>query len=188
MMKKHLRTMVAVGLISALVCSTVVAQAESTNVASVGSEAEDIDKGAEPVGQDTVQEQKSEYSDEITTDAIDEECEVYATLPSSFTVKIPKKVILTGTANGSGAYTVEVSGDIAGDEVITVAPDASVAMKQTGKDDVTATIAQTKTTWTVADEELATGVRTTGTITASGLTAGQWKGSFNFDISLAKSN
>lgn len=186
MTKKRLTTMVALSLVSALATGSMAVSAASENAASVGSEALDIDKTAENVkGKDTSQGQKSEYYDLIDGD-VTKGCEVYATLPSSFTVQIPKVVILTGATNGSGAYTVKVSGDIAGNEKITVAPATSVAMQQTGKDDVTATIAQTKTIWTVDDEDLATGVSTTGTITAAGLTAGQWKGSFNFDISLKK--
>lgn len=184
MRKRRLVALVATGLVSVLSLGSLAVSAASDNTASTGSVAGDID-ATTPVGKDESQNKKSEYFDDITEE-IEKGCEVYATLPSSFTVKIPKTVILTGTANGSGAYTVKVSGDIAGDETITVAPADSVAMKQTGKDDVTATIAQTKKTWTVADTGLADGVSTTGTITASGLTAGQWKGTFNFDISLAK--
>ncbi len=186
MIKKNLATVVAIGLALTMTFGPLSAKAESANKASVGSVAGDIDAGAEPTGVDETQEKKSEYYDEFTADALDQGCEVYATLPSSFTVKIPKTVILTGAANGSGSYTVKVSGDIAGDETITVKPDASVAMQQSGKTDVTATISQTKTTWTVADTGLVDGLSTTGTITADGLTAGQWKGSFNFDISLSK--
>ena len=185
MIKKNLATVVAIGLALTMTFGPLTAKAESANKASVGSVAGDID-AAEPTGVDETQDKKSEYYAEFTADALDQGCEVYATLPSSFTVKIPKTVILTGAANSSGSYTVKVSGDIAGDEVITVKPDESVAMKQSGKTDVTATIEQTKTTWTVEDAGLVGGLSTTGTITASGLTAGQWEGSFNFDISLAK--
>lgn len=186
MLKKRLISLLVASMVIIMSFgSTIVMAADSDDSkASVGSVALDIDAEADKVtGKDTVQNKQSEYSDEIDINST-EGCEVYATLPSSFTVVIPKKVILTGSANGSGAYTVKVKGDIAGNETITVAPAATVAMKQTGKTDVTATIAQPKTTWTVADAGLAAGVITTGTITAAGLTAGSWAGAFNFDISL----
>ncbi|MFR5070452.1 MAG: hypothetical protein ACLTE2_12385 [Eubacteriales bacterium] len=117
---------------------------------------------------------------------------VYAEVGSSFTVTIPKKITLSGETK-SGTYNVTCTGDIAGDEFVSVAPDASFEMSQKGKDDVTATVAQeiTKfradnyTTELVSGEaKMATGA--TGSITASGLTSGGWNGNFNFTIALSQ--
>ena len=117
---------------------------------------------------------------------------VYAEVGSSFTVTIPKKITLSGETK-SGKYNVTCTGDIAGDEFVSVAPDASFEMSQKGKDDVTATVAQeiTKfradnyTTELVSGEaKMATGA--TGSISASGLTSGGWNGNFNFTIALSQ--
>lgn len=117
---------------------------------------------------------------------------VYAEVGSTFTVTIPKKITLSGETK-SGTYNVTCTGDIAGDEFVSVAPDASFEMSQKGKDDVTATVAQeiTKfradnyTTELVSGEaKMATGA--TGSITASGLTSGGWNGNFNFTIALSQ--
>lgn len=188
MFKKRLVSLAVTSMVVVMAFGSAIVLADDSNPAgakkpSVGSVATDFDPAATPItGQDEAQnaESTSEIADEAS-----EECDVYATLPSSYTVRIPKKVVLEGTAGGSGTYKVTVSGDIAGNETIVVKPDVNaVDMEQTGKDSVPATITQTKTEWTVEDNGLASGVSTTGTITASGLTAGSWKGTFNFDISL----
>lgn len=186
MKNRRLVALVALGLVTVLSFACLTVYADGTNKKSIGSVADDIDAGAEPTGKDESQSKKTVYYDTaFKADTEEGTCEVYATLPSSFSVLIPKVVILAGETNGSGAYTVKVTGDIAGDEKIAVKPAATVLMKQANKADVFAAIAQTKTEWTVAsDSDLASGVTTTGTITAAGLTAGQWKGSFNFDIKL----
>lgn len=115
------------------------------------------------------------------TDA--ESCEVYATLASSFKVTIPKKITLDGGTK-KGAYTVDVEGDIGGTDVIKVVPDASVALHSTNLTDVTASISQDKTEWSY-DQILADSkVAGNGLIDASGITAGAWNGTFNFNINL----
>ena len=115
---------------------------------------------------------------------------VYAEVGSTFTVTIPKKITLSGETK-SGTYNVTCTGDIAGDEFISVAPAASFDMTQKGKEDVTATVTQETTkfradNYTTELEEgeakMATGA--TGSIAASGLTSGGWNGTFNFTIAL----
>lgn len=129
---------------------------------------------------------------EITEDVAKEACEVYAELGSSFTVTIPKKITLSG-ADKTGSYSVSCTGDIAGDEWVSVVPDASFAMKQTGKKDVTASVTQAVNRFRgdnytgslLADgseAKMADGA--TGSISAADLSAGAWKGTFNFVIAL----
>ena len=119
-------------------------------------------------------------------------CTVYAEVGSEFKVTIPKHIVLDGVTK-TGAYTVSVTGDIAGDEYISVIPDATFAMTQSGKADVTATVSQavnkfrgdnyTSDLLTDGTEVLmATGA--TGAIDAQDLTAGAWNGNFNFAIAL----
>jgi hypothetical protein len=81
----------------------------------------------------------------------------------SVTVLIPKVIILNGASgsNYSGAYTVKVKGNLAGDDYVTVAPQSNSTavnggatapangvyffMGQTGKDDIVATVSQANT-------------------------------------------
>jgi len=122
------------------------------------------------------------------------QCDVYAEVGSEFEVVIPKKITLDG-ATKTGAYTVTCTGDIAGDEYVSVTPDASFAMVQTGKADVTATVTQTVnkfrgdnyTGTLLADgSEVLMATGATGAIDAQDLSAGAWNGTFNFAIELSQ--
>ena len=63
---------------------------------------------------------------------------------SSFTVTIPKSIALSSSK--SAEYTVKVHGDVIGNEIITVTPDASVILSDSnGKDPDTGDISQEKT-------------------------------------------
>ena len=126
---------------------------------------------------------------EVTEDST-KQCEVYAEVGSSYTVTIPKKITLDG-ATKTGGYTVSCTGDIAGDEYVSVTPDASFAMSQDGKDDVTASITQGTTkfrgdnyTGSLGEGEALMATGAVGAIDAQGLTAGAWNGTFNFEIAL----
>jgi hypothetical protein len=60
-------------------------------------------------------------------------------------------------------------------------------MSQTGKDDVTATVTQTKnqfknTEISTMQEGVLVGTTTDGQVAATSLTAGEWSGVFNFTI------
>ena len=101
---------------------------------------------------------------------------------SSFTVTIPKTIAL-GSAK-SATYSVNVKGDINGNDVITVIPDNSIVMKDSkGKSDVSATISQEKNKFT-QPEIINNGNTTTGNVAAPDLTAGDWTGTLNFAINL----
>jgi len=115
-----------------------------------------------------------------------EAVEVTYTEGAEYTVTIPKTVsLLTGTK--SATYTVKVTGDISADKKVTIVPAATFAMKDqatsNAKEDVDATVEQEKTEWTLADIKANT--TETGTITAEDLSAGTWKGTFNFTIGYA---
>ena len=98
---------------------------------------------------------------------------------STFSVTVPKNIVGSGK-NGTLDYNVAVQGDIAGDEHVVVIPDSSVALKQDKKNDVTASITQDKTNWAANEFD----TKGNGTITYDGLSAGEWKGVFNFNIGL----
>ena len=120
-------------------------------------------------------------------------CNVEVTKASSFSVTIPKNVTLSGVAGNenSVAYTITVKGDLAGYGTVTVDPEDSFAFSQTDKDDITASVEQAKTTFSIGQDgeidDFVTGVTTDGTIKATGLTAGKWTGSFQFVIGYAES-
>lgn len=157
---------------------------------SIGSVAEDITNETK-IGYDEVQDKRSEYSSEITADASKNNCEAYLTKASTFSVIIPKKIVLDGskTENNSGAYSVTVKANMGGDDIISVIPDAGFDFKQPGKKDVAATVAQPKTTFQINDglvteENVESGNTVTGTVSVAKITSGKWSGNFNFSIAI----
>ena len=108
---------------------------------------------------------------------------VYAEIGSEFKVTIPKKIVLDG-ATKSGTYQVTVEGDIAGLEVISVTPDSAVTLSSKDKADVIGTITQDKLNWTYSEIYTDSKILANGSISASGITAGAWNGTFNFAIKL----
>lgn len=108
------------------------------------------------------------------------DCNVFAEIGSEYKVTIPKVIVLKGQKDTSIEYNVTVEGDIAGQEIISVIPDESVALSADNKDDVIGTIAQNKTKWTYDD----LGNVGKGVLSVNGLSAGKWSGNMNFNISV----
>lgn len=65
-----------------------------------------------------------------------------------------------------------------------VTPNPTFTMKSLGKNNVTAYVAQNKTTFNYEEmiKNKENGISTTGSIIANGLSAGKWTGTFNFDV------
>lgn len=106
---------------------------------------------------------------------------------SNYTVTVPKKIVLTKT-EGSDVYTstymVNVKGDIAGDEHVTVAiKNEDVALKQTGKTDVTAHAAIDPKSFSSTDL-VGEGTNINGTVSVAALSSGTWTGDVEFTASL----
>lgn len=200
-MKKNVLSL-SVAMATALVVAPVATFAASELKDSTASTVADATRTEGDMdGQDVTQSKVTEYADEITEDKTSA-CEVYATQASSFSVIIPKTVILNGKAGetNSGAYVVTAKGNIAGNEYVTVAPATETfAMKQAGKEDITATIAQAVSQFAVTEAngvvefdaaktvygvDAEAGATADGTITVEGLSAGSWSGEFNFNIAL----
>ena len=112
---------------------------------------------------------------------------------ASYFVTIPKTIVLD--SNKESTYSVKVEGDIPSDKNVYVAPVDAISqtneidfyMKDQStkniKADVVATVTHNKDTWDF--EDVANGVEeTNNTISATNLTAGNWKGTFNFNINL----
>lgn len=116
----------------------------------------------------------------------------------NFSVSIPKTVTLSGTTK-KASYTICISGTIPENMAVSVQPvDADTGstaitefymQEQSSADNakapVTATVTQERSVWT--RPEVAAGVTATeNTISAEGLSAGDWSGTFSFAISLCE--
>lgn len=114
---------------------------------------------------------------------------------SSYSVVIPKTIVLDAVSKDSD-YAVRVYGDISSDKKVTVAPQDALdtvdginfymkdqATKGTKKDPVQANVTQNVVDWTSA--EVTADTSKDGKVAAPTITAGNWKGTFNFNIALA---
>ena len=132
---------------------------------------------------------------EIGEDGTSRDTEVLYTRASSFSVVIPKRIVLDATSKDSD-YAVRVYGDISSDKKVTVAPQDALtdieginfnmldqATKGSKKDPVQADVTQEFVDWTSA--EVAADTSKNGNVAAPTITAGNWKGTFNFNIALA---
>ena len=107
-------------------------------------------------------------------------CNVTAEIASIYKVTIPKTIVSKGQKDTSIEYNVTVDGDIAGREIINVVPDSSVVLSTKNKNNVIGIITQSKVKWAYAD----LGTTTQGRLDVTGLSAGKWSGSMNFNISI----
>lgn len=152
---------------------------------STGSEATDINAET-PAGQDTLQGHKSEYEQYENVDGAS--TEVYASRESTFTVKLPKVIILDGES-GTAEYTIQINGDVIDEDVISVEPNNTEIELNDVKGNrapIKATVNQDKTTVSGAEisEDLGTSIE--GSITAEQLKAGAWEGKLSFNINIKR--
>lgn len=125
------------------------------------------------------------------------ETEVLYNLGSTFTVVIPKTIVLD-TVDKDSDYAVRVYGDISSDKKVTVAPQDAIASEENNnvdfhmvdqatagskKANVVATVTQDVVDWTSA--EVTADTSKDGNVAAPTITAGSWRGTFNFNIALA---
>lgn len=107
---------------------------------------------------------------------------VSASLESSYYVQLPKKICMESDET---IYSVNVRGDISGTESISINPDTSFLLLQSGKKSIQVDIKQNKTDFTSDEIAADEGSSTTGYIISSEkLTAGNWNGAFYFNIGL----
>lgn len=102
-----------------------------------------------------------------------------ATIASRFSVRLPKTITLDGSKK-SASYKVTCEGDFPGNQKVVAVPDAAVTLSSNDKADVVAPISQDKTEWLYNESN----VEGNGSVNAAGITAGDWSGVFNFNISL----
>lgn len=124
------------------------------------------------------------------------ETEVNYVQTSTYSVVIPKKITLDGATKASD-YTVKVAGDISSDKQVTVAPQDALdgieginfymtdqAAVGTKKADVQADVKQDATVWSSVEVCTENGTVKNGNVAAPTITAGNWKGTFTFNIAL----
>ena len=131
--------------------------------------------------------------------------DVLVTQASTFTVSIPKRIVLNGAVNekNDADYVVKVAGNIASDEIIHVTPASTFKMRDDKgvKADLDTTVTQTVTKFVneaakpakyadatdtvLIKNDNANDVGTiSGNVEVHNLTSGSWTGVFNFDIKL----
>ena len=134
----------------------------------------------------------------VGEDGTSRDTEVLYNLGSTFSVVIPKTIVLDAVSKDSD-YAVRVYGDISSDKKVTVAPQDALtdidginfymkdqAVKGTKKADVQADVTQAVVDWTSA--EVTADTSKDGNVAAPAITAGNWKGTFNFNIALANAD
>ena len=114
--------------------------------------------------------------------------DVYVSQGSTYTVTLPKTIVLDGTADTSkknydGEYSIKAEGNISGDQIVRVVPlSDTMTLKQKNKNDIEATINQERVQFT--SDEVMAGTSFNGTIETKDLSAGSWSGQTVFGISL----
>ena len=125
----------------------------------------------------------SMYSNEVIVNPTTyDKTYVYVTQASTFSVKIPKVMILSGNT-GRGEYVVSVNGNVSGLASVNVTPNDFAIMKDVAniKTSFNAIVTQNKTLFNA--NEIIAGTTTNGLVDGSThMTAGSWKGNFNFAI------
>lgn len=211
---KNIQRIAAIAMAAVTTLTPATSFAANELVNSTSSEYVDQMQGYKKIGVDRTQEKVSEMTELAditdTTYSTTSQAEVYCTQGSTFSVIIPKVITLDGETK-EGAYQVSVKGDITGNQKVRVEPDITLGDKSTSdttktynfimseqnatvaqKDDITASIygaddGGAKITWTQSEIKADTydGTGTTiGKITAEDITAGSWKGTFDFVIEL----
>lgn len=187
--KKFITILMAVVLCICLTVPSFAAELQN----SVGSVASDSDVVSPdvPVGKDQTQNKISEYEVAVsestaTSETTNKTVEVYATQSSTYSVKLPKTIVLGGN-DGNGAYRVSVKGNISGNQTVNIKPATTVVLKEQAttdsKADIIATVSQAKTAWTTSEINNTSWTIQDASISAD-LTAGIWNGELAFIIEL----
>lgn len=138
-----------------------------------------------------------EVAQEEADASAERDTDVLYTQTSTYSVIIPKTIVLDG-ATKAADYTVNVKGDISSDKQVSVTPQDALedvagvnfymidqAEKGVKKDNVQADVTQAETVWSSAEVCVAeTGTTKNGKVAAPDITAGDWKGTFTFNIAL----
>lgn len=97
-------------------------------------------------------------------------------------VVVPKVIVVDG-ATAQGTYSVKVKGQVFEGRKVNVSPETeSVSLSSLGKRNILADVVQKKTAWAQSEINEDSYVVQTGVVSAPGLSAGKWHGSFEFNI------
>jgi len=139
------------------------------------------------------QEEVDYIQEDLTEDAFvgtqERDVLVYASQGQSFKVSIPKRISFDGSSSSTSVdFETKVFANISGNDVITVEPEIeSFSMSEEAgiKKDITCNLLVGQTKFSIAEdsqESLETGKVATHTVSVENLTAGSWRGTFNWLI------
>ena len=127
------------------------------------------------------------FADEDTNNwqngQITERVDVTVDRASFFDITIPKEIVLNGN-DGSASYEVSITGELAGDQSLVAKPDDSFTLTEDGGKTTPVTVTQDKDTFNYQD--INDSKKGNGTLSAPGISAGNWSGSFYFNIEFKK--
>ena len=142
-------------------------------------------------------EENVSYQDSILKDNDKNETEVKVTQASTFSISIPKQIVLNGTKGekNDADYIIVVKGNIASDEIVTVKPDDYFILTNTKNKEnkLIATVSQDATKFVIENlknkhfsnnNDYVKLGSTNGNVEVLGLTEGSWEGEFQFYINL----
>lgn len=162
-----------------------------TDKVQIGSVVDDfeslLDDFATVVGLDEKQGVKQTYE---AADANSEDTTVYCTKASDWIITIPKDLVMSGDDESQAEYIVGVYGNVDPAKRVTVTPDASFEMINTGNPDVkyTAQVSQPVTGINGIDiaftpaEDTGDASQMSGSITANLKRAGSYRGTMTFTV------
>lgn len=122
-----------------------------------------------------------------TDESITYTCEAGVTwsIPSVFSVVIPKRVVFDGTLC-KGSYIVKVKGDIGSNKMVKVIPNQTVLLSRKGKKDIEADVVQSKLVWEFDELSLESYANATGRLLVEELTDGIYRGELLFTVILCE--
>lgn len=187
-MKKIFSIIMAIVILATFSMTAFAANDLTNSVGSVATDSEAV----QVIGNDATQGKVSEYEVAVdnstaTSETNTKSVDVYATQGSTYSVKIPKTIILDGST-GNGAYRVSVKGNISGNQTVKVIPDSTFVLSEvatvSAKSDIIAVVTQAKTAWTTSELSDSTWATQSASIAASPMSAGSWHGTFGFTVSI----
>lgn len=159
-------------------------QTSKTSISLVNSTA-NVDK----LGTITKDSGSTTFDDETTNvwnnGNLTEETRVTVDRASYFTITIPKEIVLNGN-DGTATYEVSATGELAGDQILKVVPIADEIVSRTfklnedGGKQINVTVTQNDTEFDY--QNLIDNKVCSGSLLAPDISAGNWSGKFDFNI------
>lgn len=106
-------------------------------------------------------------------------------IPSVFSVIIPKRVVFDGMIC-KGRYIVKVKGDIGSNKIVKVIPNQTVVLSQKGKKDIEADVIQSKLIWEFDELSLGAYTNAVGNLLVEDSSEGLYRGELLFTVVLCE--